>query len=62
MLSDMGPPETTMWEYPFPDTSWKREFESFEAALEGKPAQIADIDDACAVLAIVQQAYTGAGQ
>lgn len=60
MLPQMGPPETVTWEYPFPDTSWQREFESFTAAVEGKPAQIADISDACAILAIVEEAYGGA--
>lgn len=57
MLSGMGPPETTIWEYPFPDTSWDAEFAAFEAALAGKPANIADIDDACAVFAIIDSAY-----
>jgi predicted dehydrogenase len=60
MLPQMGPPETVTWEYPFPDTSWQREFESFAAAVEGRPARIADISDACAVLAIVEEAYAGA--
>ena len=60
MLPEMGPPETATWEYPFPDTSWQREFESFAAAVEGRPARIADISDACAVLAIVEEAYDGA--
>jgi predicted dehydrogenase len=57
MLPGMGPPETTIWEYPFPDTSWDAEFAAFEAALAGKPANIADIDDACAVFAIIDSAY-----
>lgn len=62
MLPQMGPPNTTTWEYPFPDASWASEFEDFQAAVAGRPAQIADIDDACAVLAIVEQAYTGTSQ
>jgi len=57
MLPGMGPPETTTWEYPFPDTSWDAEFASFETALAGKPADIADIDDACAVFEIIDAAY-----
>ena len=59
MLPELGPPETTIWEYPFPDTSWTREFASFEVAVAGEPSQIADIDDACEVLAIVETAYGG---
>jgi predicted dehydrogenase len=57
MLPGMGPPETTIWEYPFPDTSWDVEFAAFEAALAGQPTEIADIDDACAVFAIIDAAY-----
>jgi predicted dehydrogenase len=57
MLPQMGPPETTAWDYPSSDTSWTSEFSDFKAAQNGKPANIADIDDACAVLAIVAAAY-----
>ena len=28
MLPDMGPPETTVWEYPFPDNSWSRKYKN----------------------------------
>jgi predicted dehydrogenase len=57
MLPQMGPPETTIWEYPLSDTSWAKEFASFKAALAGKQETIADIDDACAVLGIIETAY-----
>lgn len=57
MVPGMGPPETTIWEYPFPDTSWDAEFAAFEDALAGKPSEIADIDDACAVFTIIDAAY-----
>jgi predicted dehydrogenase len=57
MLPQMGPPETTIWEYPFSDSSWANEFASFKAAQTGKAENIADIDDACAVLGIVNAAY-----
>jgi predicted dehydrogenase len=62
MLPGMGPPETTIWEYPFPDQSWDAEFAGFEAALAGRPADIADIDDACAVFAIIEAAYKRSGR
>ena len=32
----MGPPETTIWEYPFPDRSWDLEFEDFARAVAEK--------------------------
>jgi hypothetical protein len=57
MLPQLGPPETTIWEYPFPDTSWEAELQSFVVALEGHSAEIADIDDACAVFEIIGTAY-----
>jgi predicted dehydrogenase len=57
MLPQMGPPETTTWEYPFSDNSWAKEFASFKVALAGKQESIADIDDACAVLGIIEAAY-----
>jgi predicted dehydrogenase len=57
MLPQMGPPETTIWEYPFSDSSWANEFASFKAAQTGGGEDIADIDDACAVLGIIDAAY-----
>jgi predicted dehydrogenase len=57
MLPQMGPPKTTIWEFPVSDTSWASEFADFKAGLAGKPANIADIDDACAVLGIIEAAY-----
>lgn len=57
MLPQMGPPETTIWEYPFPDRSFADEFENFVAAVEGRAQPIGDINDAYANLAIVQAVY-----
>jgi predicted dehydrogenase len=57
MLPAMGPPETTSWEYPFPDTSWELEFAEFAAAIaEGRRA-VGDIEDALAMHQIIDQAY-----
>jgi predicted dehydrogenase len=57
MLPGMGPPETTLWEYPFPDLSWHREFDEFVAAIaEGRPP-VGSIEDALANLQIVDRAY-----
>jgi predicted dehydrogenase len=57
MLPQMGPPETTVWEYPFPDRSFIDEFANFIAAIEGRARAIGDIDDAIANLEIVQSVY-----
>jgi predicted dehydrogenase len=57
MLPEMGPPLTTTWEWPFPDASWEREMREFVAAVAGKEARGARVDEALAVLEIVEQAY-----
>jgi predicted dehydrogenase len=57
MLPELGPPETTAWEYPREDLSWKREFEEFldDIRLERQPA--AGLRDAQAALRVVQSVY-----
>ena len=60
MSQQMGPPETTMQKYSGPDTSWEREFEAFEAALEGKAVVSASMEDALSVLEIVHSSYSRA--
>jgi predicted dehydrogenase len=57
MLPQMGPPETTIWEYPFPDRSFADEFENFVAAVEGRAPAIGDAGDAHANLSIIQAVY-----
>jgi predicted dehydrogenase len=57
MLPQMGPPETTIWEYPPSDASWASEFADFKADQAGKAGNIADIEDACAILGIIAAAY-----
>lgn len=57
MLPQMGPPETTIYEYPLPDRSFVDEFNNFLAAIEGRERAIGDIDDAIANLKIVQDVY-----
>jgi predicted dehydrogenase len=57
MLPQMGPPETTIWEYPPSDASWAAEFAEFKAGHCGRSGNIADIEDACAVLGIIAAAY-----
>jgi len=59
MLPEMGPPETTIWEYPMPDTSWEQEFAEFveDIRLGRQPA--AGLADAWAALRIVERVYEG---
>lgn len=61
MLPQMGPPETTIWEYPMADDSWEIEFSEFieDIKLQRKPA--ASLDDAHAVLKVVQNIYKESG-
>jgi predicted dehydrogenase len=53
MLPEMGPPETTIWEYPGADRSWELEFAEFleDIRLDRPPA--AGLDAARAALAVV---------
>jgi predicted dehydrogenase len=57
MLPGMGPPATTIWEYPFPDTSWATEFSEFLADIEAGRQPAAGVADAQAALRIVEQVY-----
>lgn len=56
MLPEMGPPDTTVWEFPRPDTSWEAEVRDVLAELRGEPSVGADIRDGLAVLRIVDEA------
>lgn len=58
MSPEMGPPMTTSWEWPFPDTSWRAEMEDFSAAVRGEDSSGASIDDAARVLEIIEEAYS----
>jgi predicted dehydrogenase len=57
MYPEMGPPETTIWEYPRGDRSWAREFEEFleDIRLDRQPA--ASLSDARAALQVVEAIY-----
>jgi predicted dehydrogenase len=57
MSPEMGPPATAAWEFPQADWSWRHELEDVVAAIEGRPAIGATIEDAVATLRIVDQAY-----
>lgn len=57
MLPEMGPPETTIWEYPFEDRSWRLEFDAFVRAIEQGAQPPASLQDAKAALGIVERVY-----
>jgi predicted dehydrogenase len=57
MLAEMGPPETTMWEYPGEDLSWQLELNDFESSVAGRCCGAPSLEDAAAALEIVEQVY-----
>lgn len=59
MLPEMGPPETTIWEYPGEDRSWAAEFEGFVESIAGDHTRNADLEDAQVTLEIIEQVYQG---
>ncbi len=59
MLPQMGPPETTIWEYPFPDNSWKTEFDYFVQAIGTDIEPAGNLEDAKAALEVVHKLYGG---
>jgi predicted dehydrogenase len=61
MLPEMGPPETTIWEYPRADNSWQVEFAEFldDIRLGRRPS--ANLDDAYAALNVVDKIYQNSG-
>ena len=61
MLPEMGPPETTSWEYPRGDQSWSLEFAAFlEDIRTGRPPA-AGLRDARAALVIVDEVHRRSG-
>ncbi|MBF0504454.1 MAG: Gfo/Idh/MocA family oxidoreductase [Candidatus Omnitrophica bacterium] len=59
MLPQMGPPQTTVWEYPGEDNSWNLEFRAFTEAIHAKSPLNGDINDAYEALKIVDKIYRG---
>jgi predicted dehydrogenase len=61
MLPAMGPPETTVYEYPEGDGSWARELDEFldDIRLEREPS--AGLDAARAALSVVEEIYAQSG-
>ena len=57
MLPEMGPPETTIWEYPGEDRSWDFELADFEKAVADPTVRVPGLDDARAALEVVRRLY-----
>ncbi len=61
MLPEMGPPETTTWEYPMGDDSWVIEIAEFfeDIRLDREPS--AGLSDAQAALRVIESIYKESG-
>jgi predicted dehydrogenase len=57
MLPAMGPPETTIWEYPGPDGSWRAEYLHLLECIRTGARPSGDLADARAALEIVGRVY-----
>jgi predicted dehydrogenase len=62
MLPEMGPPETTIWEFPGPDTSWQAEFDHFASCIRDRSTPSGSVHDALANLEIVDALYRETGR
>ncbi len=61
MLPEMGPPETTIWEYPMSDDSWAVEFQEFLADIKENRTCYPDLQDAIENLKIINKIYKTSG-
>jgi predicted dehydrogenase len=61
MLPDMGPPETTAWEYPMGDDSWAVEIAEFYEDIRLDRAPAAGLRDAYEALKVIQTIYRESG-
>jgi predicted dehydrogenase len=58
MLPQMGPPDTTIWEYPGEDKSWQVEWNQFkEAASRNETPPSGNLNDALAALSVIGKLY-----
>jgi predicted dehydrogenase len=57
MLPRMGPPDTTIWEYPGADASWSVEYQGFRRAVQQGTAPAVSLEDALAVLETIGAVY-----
>jgi len=58
MLPQMGPPDTTIWEYPGEDKSWQVEWQQFkDAASRREQPTSGNLNDALHVLQVIDRLY-----
>jgi predicted dehydrogenase len=62
MLPAMGPPVTTIWEYPMVDNSWSIEFTEFLEDIRVQRDPLPGVRDAQAVLRVVERVYQEVSQ
>jgi len=53
----LGPPITTIWEYPFPDNSWEVELREFVNSIRNDIEPECNLNDALETMKIVEQIY-----
>ena len=61
MLPQMGPPETSVWEFPGGDESWRIEMTEFFDDIRLNRTPMPGLKEASAALAVVEQMYASAG-
>ncbi len=61
MLPKMGPPETTIFEYPMADDSWEREWQEFSRDISTSRQPRPGIEDAQAALRVIEAIYRKSG-
>lgn len=61
MLPHMGPPETSIWEYPMGDNSWQLEFTALLDDIKHQRLASPGLKDAHAALTIVEKVAQGSG-
>jgi predicted dehydrogenase len=61
MPPEMGPPETSSWEYPMGDDSWSVETTAFLGDLKASRPDSCGLEDAIAALRIVEAIYKRSG-
>jgi hypothetical protein len=61
MLPEMGPPETTSWEFPMKDNSWEIEISEFFEDIRLNRNTAVGLQDAQAVIKIIESIYKESG-
>lgn len=61
MLPQMGPPETTIWDYPTGDNSWKLELAAFEEDIRTDRAPNPGLNEGIRTLEVVEEIYRTSG-